>query len=127
MQKVVMDTDIVIDFLRTGNGPFLHLLELQEKEKIEMYISSVTVMELFAGEMKKKQIDILGSLITVFTIIPFETRLAQFCGELKRGKKLDVLLADFIIGTTAIYLNAKLATRNKRHFSQLSGIRFFET
>lgn len=125
MEKVVVDTDVVIDFLRIKAGLFLELLESQKREEIELYLSSITLMELFAGEMSRREIAELTELLENFRIISFDEGLAKFAGKLKRGKRLNTHFADFIIGATSVYLNAKLATRNKSHFKSIEKIRFY--
>lgn len=124
-ENVLVDTDIIIDFFRTGQGLLPHLIKLQETGKIEIYISSITVFELFSGQSSKSDKEKILKLIESFKIIPFDPVLAQFTGELNRDLRVHVSLADFIIGTTSLYLNATLATRNKRHFRDIGKIRFY--
>lgn len=125
MEKVVADTDIVIDFLRTNAGLLPQLTKLQQEGICEVYFSSITIMELFAGEMTNNEIKMLFDLLGRFKVISFDQELAQFAGENKRGKKLTVHFADFIIGITSIYIEAKLVTRNKEHFIGIPHIKFY--
>lgn len=126
MKKVVVDTDIVIDFLRTNKGLLPQLRGLQEQGEVEIYISSITIMELFAGEMKSVQLKMLIELLVNFKVIPFDEEIAKFAGEEKRGKRLQIQLSDFIIGITSIYFKADLATRDKDHFHGIKSIKFFK-
>jgi len=100
MTKVFVDSDIIIDF------------------------SSVTVLELFAGKSSKKVAGKLRELIDGFVVIPINTELAFFAGELKRDNAMDITLADLLIGATCLFIGAKLATRNKRHFHGIPKLRF---
>lgn len=125
MGKVLLDTDVVIDFLRAKTELFLQLLESQRRKEVELYLSSITLMELFAGEMNTRELTEVTELLETFTVISFDKQLAKFAGKLKRGKRLNAHFADFIIGATSIYLNAKLATRNKNHFQGIGKIRFY--
>ena len=127
MKKVLVDTDIIIDFLRTNEGVFLTLLKLQEQGSFTLYISSITVMELFVGTSSQKpaQFKQLKELISSLRVVPLDTNLAQFTGELKRGKKWTILTSDLIIASTALWLKAELATRNKKHFAAIPGLKFF--
>lgn len=128
MKKVLIDTDIIIDFLRTNEGLFPTLLELQVQGNLTLYISSVTIMELFVGTSSQKQVQSqqLKELIDSFRVIPLDAKLAQFTGELKRGKKWTILTSDLIIGATALWLNAELVTNNRKHFSVIPGLKFFK-
>lgn len=126
MDKVIVDTDIIVDFLRTNSGLLPQLMQLQQNGVCEIYTSSITIMELFAGEMDKTEIKMLNSLLEYFKTIPFDQELARFAGEKKRGKKLRINLTDLIISITSVYFKAKLATRNKDHFEGIPGIEFFK-
>lgn len=125
MEKVVVDSDIIIDYLRTDKGLFPQLNNLQLQGKIEVYISSVTVFELFSGSSAKRDEKYIFKLLANIKVITFDTELAKFAGEERRGKKLTVPLSDFIIGITSIFLKADLATRNRDHFRGIRGIKFF--
>lgn len=125
MEKILVDSDILIDFLRTNSGFFPKLVRLQIDGKVELYISSITVFELYSGQSSKKEDTILTESLSNMKIIPFERELAKFAGEIRRDKKLNNPLADFIIGITAVFIGAKLATRNKSHFKSIEKIRFY--
>lgn len=125
MKKIVVDSDIIIDFLRTGEGYFPKLVEKQAEGKLQIYLSSVTVMELLAGESASKDEEYLLKLVGSFKVEPFGTELAKLAGRTKRGRKLQIALADFIIGMTAIKLKAVIATRNKAHFKGISELKFY--
>ena len=103
------------------------LLKLQEQGSFTLYISSITVMELFVGTSSQKpaQFKQLKELISSLRVVPLDTNLAQFTGELKRGKKWTILTSDLIIASTALWLKAHLATRNKKHFAAIPGLKFF--
>ena len=109
MEKVVVDTDLVIDFLRTNKGLLLLIMKFQREGLVEMLFSSITIMELYAGEMTKDELEMLIDLIRNFKVVSFDQPLAQFAGEKKRGKRLQIRTADFIVGATSVYLGASLA------------------
>ncbi len=125
MKKVVVDSDIFIDYLRTSKGWLPDLLSLQRSGEIEIYISSITVFELFAGNSSKKDEAKILQLISGFKIVTFDEKLAKFAGELTRDWKLSQPLADFIIASTAVYIEAQVATRNEDHFKGIPRLKFF--
>lgn len=124
MIKILVDSDIIIDFLRTGEGSLPKFLEDQRDGKCELYLSSVTVLELFAGKSSKRIAGKLRELIDGFVVIPVNVEFALFAGELKRDHTLQVMLADLLVGATSVFIGARLATRNKRHFRGISKLRF---
>lgn len=125
MQKVVVDSNIIIDYLRTSIGWLPELLSLQTQGKIEIYISSITVFELFAGNSSKKDESKILELVSSLKMIAFDEKLAKFAGELTRNWKLSLPLADFIIASTALFIQAQVATRNKNHFKVVPKLKFF--
>jgi predicted nucleic acid-binding protein len=124
MTKILVDSDIIIDFLRTGSGTLPRFLEGQRDGKFELYLSSVTILELFAGKSSKSIAGKLLELIDGFIVIPIGTELAVFAGELKRDHKISVTLADLFVGATSVFVGAKLATRNRRHYQGIPKLRF---
>lgn len=126
MELVVVDTDIIIDFLRTGSGLLPALFELQTQGKIELYLTSMTIFELLAGDMPTSQESLIEKLVSYFQIIPLTREIAAFAGVKKRGKKLSITVADYIIGISTVYYRAQLATRNKKHFSGIPNLVFYE-
>lgn len=126
MQRIFLDSDIIIDFLKMGQGMFPQIVTLQAVGKIEMYISSVTVFELFSGASAKRDESKILELISNLKTIPFDEHLAKFAGEIRRDKKLSIALADFFIAATSLFIGAHLATRNREHFKGIKGLKFFD-
>lgn len=127
MTKVLLDTNIIIDYLRGALGPLPQLVDLQEEGKGELYLSSLTIMEIYAGLSSTKMEKELQLLFDTCTVVPFDALVARFAGELKRDKKFrTVPVADYLIGSTALWLKAQLATRNKKHFQGIPGLKFFK-
>lgn len=126
MTKILVNTDVVIDYLRTKNSALPDLLKLQVQKKVELYISSITILEIFAGKTSKKQTSYLQQLISGFKVMYVTAELAQFAGELKRDYNLLTAFADLIIGASTLYINAQLATRNRQHFQAIPRLKFFD-
>ena len=125
MKKVVVDTDIIIDCLRIENGVLQKLFELQKEKKIELYLSSISILELFAGKSSQKTSSKLLRLIDLFRVIPLGQEMTQLGGELKRDHNLSIAIADLVIAATALSIRAQLATRNKRHYQAIPKLQFY--
>jgi len=125
MTKVLVDTNIIIDYLRAGLKPFADLVKLQKEKKIELCLSSMSILELFAGKSSKENSEKLLELSDFMIVIPLTTELAKLSGELKRDNKLSIAVSDLVIATSALSVNAKLATRNRRHFRGIPKLQFF--
>ncbi|OGK25606.1 hypothetical protein A2954_01245 [Candidatus Roizmanbacteria bacterium RIFCSPLOWO2_01_FULL_37_12] len=126
MVRVLIDTDIIIDYLRTREGLLPELLELQVQKKLDIYISTVTIMELFSGKSSKEKEINLMELISVLKIVELKLELSKFTGELKRDYNLSTMsFADLFIAACALFVNAKLATRNRKHFQGIPKLKFY--
>lgn len=125
MTKVVVDSDIIIDFLRISGGALPSLFADQPDSKLELFLSSVIVLELFSGKSSKTVTESLGELIGGFSLVSLGSELARFVGELKRDYRMSVALADLVVAATTLSIGAKLATRNKRHYQGVPRLSFY--
>ena|SRR3989344_4846212 len=127
MQKLVLDTDIVVDYLRTGSGVIVEAVELQNDDKAEIYVSTITILELVSGRTGDQDIEKVKEFLRSFNIVVLHGELAEFVGRKRRELPKSLSLSDLIIGGTALWLGAKLVTRNKKHFEQIPGLKFWRT
>lgn len=126
MQKVVLDSDIIIDHLRDYGAALQTLLTFAAQKKLQLYIPSVVVTELFSGKETKKQERLfsLKKLLERFELVSNDQEISELAGLLMRDYP-PIKLADAIIAATALHLNAKLATRNQKDFDQIKGLKFY--
>ncbi|MBI5619476.1 PIN domain-containing protein [Candidatus Gottesmanbacteria bacterium] len=127
MRKILVDSDIIIDFLRTGSGALPKLFIGQRGGKLELFLSTITVLELFAGKSSKAIAGKLREFFTGFTVIPLGVDLAMFAGELKRDHRVDTAFADLVVAATSLSIGARLATRNRRHYHGIPKLRFYSS
>jgi tRNA(fMet)-specific endonuclease VapC len=124
--KLVFDTNILIDHLR-GGEVFSKLAERIE-EDTDLYLPSITVMELFAGRSSgdnKVERKILA-LLRNFQIVGFDMEIAQAAGEIYRDGNQQLEVPDYIVAATALKLKAEIVTLNEKHFKLISGVELFE-
>lgn len=119
---VVVDTSILIDVLR---GEPAAAAVLREARKTgPLHASEVTRLEVLAG-MRAREEDATRALFAAFVWHPLDERLAEIAGELGRqwlpGNR-GVDSADLAIAATGIALDARLFTRNVKHFPMFSGL-----
>lgn len=128
MQKVVLDSNIIIDYTRGFNSLFRTLLSLHSNQKIDLYIPSVVVTELMIGKETKdeKKLEKLEDLISEINFIEMNYRISRIAGFLLRDLT-ELKLGDAFIAATTLFLNAKLATRNIKDFQTVKDLRFFKT
>ena len=127
VQKVVLDSDIIIDSTRLADKTLRGLLELAATKKIQLFLASVVVAELMAGQETKivRKRNPLEELFIKLQFIPMDYALSKEVGLLLRDYK-QLKLGDAIVAATALSLKAKLATRNKKDFEGIEGLKFFK-
>ena len=121
----LLDSDIVIDFLRRRDYA-RNLLQHWAGEGL-LAISTLTHLEIYqgmkAGEERATNA-FLDGLISVAVDVPIARWVGRMLGEL-RAKGVTVGIGDAVIAATALQLNAPLLTNNVEHypFTELKVIR----
>lgn len=110
MPDVLVDTDLFVDHLRGA-------AELRPG-KHRLHYSVITRAELFAGSSATAQI---SQLLAPFRELPVNRAIAERAGRIKRGSGLR--MPDALIAATALEQGLSLATRNRRHFQPVQGLR----
>ena len=120
---MILDSDIIIGFLRNDEEIVKEIEELREKET-KLSTTSVNVMEILKGffALNKKEEKIL-EFINNLTILNFDFNssmiAAEIFDELKRkGQIIDSL--DLLIASVVIANNETLWTKNNKHFNRIS-------
>jgi predicted nucleic acid-binding protein len=118
---LLVDTDILIDYLR-GNPLAVSFVQNHAERII---LSSIVAAELYAGARNEKELATLGSLLSIFRVIPVSHEIAKRGGILKQeyAKSHGIGLADAIIAATAESVNAELKTLNTKHFPMFKNLR----
>ncbi len=118
--NLLIDTDVLIDFLKGREAAAVFL----ESQVMTMFISSVTVAELYAGVRDGREKVILDDFIKTFTVIPLTIDLAEKGGLLRRdfGKSYEIGLADALIAATAEENDLILVTLNRKHFPMITNL-----
>ncbi|MBI4099814.1 PIN domain-containing protein, partial [Candidatus Microgenomates bacterium] len=80
----------------------------------------------FGGKSAAGEETELSELISKLKVVLFDIPIAKLAGELNRKLKYSLKLADLAIGATCLNLNAKLATKNQRHFQKIPKLKFFD-
>jgi predicted nucleic acid-binding protein len=128
-QKILVDTNILIDHFRLSKKikKESQLEKLLKSKNLSSYIAATTTQELFAGQSSKnkKETSNIKKLLGLFKIISIDSKIAQLAGEIIRDTKKTILVADAQIAASAINKKAKLFTKNKKVFSSIKGIKFY--
>lgn len=115
---MLVDTDILIDFLRGLPASKAFIME----NKDDILFSAITEAELLSGKKcdepreKERTIHLLG----LFEKIPVDNPLVQTAGDLRRRYGIET--PDSIIAASALHTGSILITRNIRHFNKIEGL-----
>ncbi len=125
MEKILIDTDVIIDFLRgydlRTKAFFLKIKNLEVKG----CISLISIIELYTGieeENNRQEIN-LKQLLSWLEILPIDFNLSKLAGKLRRKYRLSI--TDSIIAATSSYFKIKLFTFNIRHFQKVQELTFY--
>ncbi|MBU4299321.1 type II toxin-antitoxin system VapC family toxin [Patescibacteria group bacterium] len=122
VSQYLLDTDIIIDHLRTKTFS-LKLIQKLQIEKCLFLISVITKAEVFAGlSMADLKIqNQVKEFLDSFQNIEINSQIAEKAGEFKRKYKVDLI--DSLIGATAFFTNSILITRNLKDFQKIKEIK----
>lgn len=117
VKGLLLDTDVLVDYLR-GLQKATHYLD----ERTEpLFISTITVAELYAGVREGKEQSALDRFMLAFEVVPVDAEIAKKGGLYRRkyGPSHGTGLADALIAATTEIKQARLVTLNERHFPML--------
>lgn len=123
---VILDTNILIDYIRRPDSAGSNLVKLIKTVSAEnLAISIITIQELYVGQSSKilQEEQIFLTIIESLNVLPYEFEIAKLAGEIMRDSKNPVFFADAAIAATAILNNAKLFTLNKKDFQGIKGLK----
>jgi len=123
----LLDTDTVIYALKGQPGVAANL---RMHLYAPMYLSTITMMELYYGAYKSQSVDAnLAKLKTIessFSLLAPGQETVEIFGKMKASLELQGLrLADLdlIIAATALTRNLTLVTNNQKHFGRIPGLK----
>jgi predicted nucleic acid-binding protein len=120
-RSVLVDSDIVIDFLR-GERQALVLLK---NEAEALCFSAVTVAEIHAGVRNEKEEAEVDRLFSLFPVFAVTGDIAREAGKLVRRYRAShsVELPDALIAATSIVYGSVLFTLNVKHYPMLKNLK----
>ncbi len=121
MKKLLLDTSVIIDFLRRKDKSGSLFYQVSEQD---LYISIITHTELFAGKSiweNKEARNILSEVFSGTKIIPLTEDISEKAGYIRAHNQSNSLI-DSIIAATSITSDCKIVTLNMKDFEQIKGI-----
>lgn len=127
MDKIVLDTDILIDHV---HGKARWIDDVLTENKTELVVPTIVIAEYHTAQELETASGLEASrkYLATYSIQDLTQPIAETLGTLLRRKSypLGAGIADLIIAATAITIHAPLATCNKAHFKGIPGVTFFQ-
>jgi tRNA(fMet)-specific endonuclease VapC len=131
--RIIIDTDILIDFLRNKKEAVLFVTDLEDKKAL-LATTAINAFELYYGAHKSKHsaqtlqsAKILLERLILFSLTP---RSAQRAGHIHAELELEghpIGLRDTFIAAVALTRKCSVATRNMEHFMKVKGLTVITT
>lgn len=119
-RRLLLDTDVLVEYLR-GRPEAADYLEGLTSD---LYVSVISVAELFAGVRGDEEERFLKQFLLAFTALPVTEKGARLGGLYRRDYRPShgTGLADALIAATAEENGFDLVTFNRRRFPMLSEV-----
>ena len=120
MKKMLFDTDVLIEYLRGKDEAKAYIDNIRDV----IYMSSITMAELYAGVRKGNESKKLDIFIETFEVISLNKNIAKVGGLYRNQYKPShgTGLADALIAATAKEIGAQVITFNTKHFPMLNNV-----
>jgi len=120
MSAMLVDTDVLIDFLRGLPPAQAFVSNLPD----QAYVSAITIAELHVGVRDGKERAVLTEFLDTLETIALDAELAAEGGILRRdyGKSHGVGLNDALIAATALKNRLQLVTLNEKHYPMVKNL-----
>lgn len=121
MEKVLVDTCIFIDLFK-GNNRFKYLLS-----NFDFSINSIVFMELLQGAKNKNELNAIDKFLSNFTIAHLNNEISKKALNLVKtySKSHNLQIPDALIASTVICNKMRLLTLNKKDFSFIENLEFY--
>lgn len=119
--RVVLDTSVLVDHLRSSSPAAEYLAGLQDRPSCSEISRIEVIQGLRSAERKAAE-----RLFALLDWIPVSEAVARRAGDLGRRWRRshpDIGVADLAIAATAEQIEGTVATRNLKHFPMFEGLR----
>ena len=116
MSRYLLDTDIIIEWLRR-NDRIVGWLESRDEAGDFLACTPVSVAEVYAG-LRPREEFVVGDILRVLHCVEIDERIGRKAGRYRQsfGPSHGVEIADALIAATAHVYALTLCTLNLRHY-----------
>jgi len=129
MTGIILDADLFIGYLKGKDKKFLHLVREADRKSLKLYIPTAVLVEVFVGYefLQNQLLKNAQKLLEGVQPVPLTEEIAFLAAKLGREKKLGFLGAvDLVLAATALIFDAKVATRNIKHFKLIPEVKILD-
>lgn len=125
MKKIVVDTSILIEYIRLGEGRWNDLVEMSKNGDVRLLLPTVVMLELWSGKSMEKNKTEMETVkfLSIFSKLNLDEDTAKLAGKLRRENQIDGF--DAVIAASCLQEGAWLATLNKKHFEKVEGLKLW--
>jgi tRNA(fMet)-specific endonuclease VapC len=127
MKKILVDTSIIIDFLRRKDKENSLFFQVFKQKTHLALICFTSITELWAGKSmaKAKNLKQVEEIIKRCQIIKPTLKTAKLAGQLLRQTNYQLSFQDANLAALAIENSLTLITLNQKDFEKIKGIKLF--
>lgn len=116
MAKYLLDTDVVIEWLRRDQ-PVVQWLKLHDGTGDFLALTPVSIAELYAG-LRPREEFVIGDILQVLHCVEIDERVGRKAGHYRQrfARSHGVEIADALIAAAAHVHGLTLCSRNLRHY-----------
>lgn len=126
MNKILVDTNILIDYSKGFGKDFESLIIQHKAGKVILHVNPVATAEFLANRnlRNNKEIKDAQDFLGMFQFVSINNLTGQLAGELSREQNV-ISLADAFIAATCLQLGLQLYTNNKKDFKKVKKLKLF--
>ncbi|RYZ25238.1 MAG: type II toxin-antitoxin system VapC family toxin [Chitinophagaceae bacterium] len=121
---MVADTGIFIEHLRAKDKLSTTLYRISENQ--DLYVSAVTLYELYMGATSPAKEKDVEELLEGFSVLPFTDTISKKAAEiyhtLRRSNQI-IEFRDIFIAATCLVNDLPIVTLNKKHFKRVDNLK----
>jgi predicted nucleic acid-binding protein len=120
-KNILIDTDIVIDFLRGDRQALAYFKSISDR----ICFSAITVAEIYSGVKGKKEESEVERLFSIYPVFAATDKIAREAGRFVKQywPSHSVEIPDAIIAATCLLSGLELKTFNIKHYPMFKDLK----
>ena len=126
MKKILIDTDVLINYSFGFNKKLNELIKKQNNNELQLYTNPIIIAEFLNNKKLDKKKDLIHTeeFLDEFNSVIITKETARIVGGLLRKQTIP-FLADAFIAASCLQFNLQLYTNNKKDFRKVRKLKLF--